>query len=100
MSDVDAVDRVLSPVLEAAGELARSASQVGEEARGGQDAAAIPAAQLAVARLRGQARDLLARLDETGTRLSMLEEAAQLVVHGDRFVLPPMEEGERRQEEF
>jgi len=76
VSDVDAVDRVLSPVLEAAGELARSASQVGEEARGGQDAAAIPAAQQAVARLRGQARDLLARLDETGTRLSMLEEAA------------------------
>ncbi len=74
---MDAVDGVLSPVLEAADELARSASQVREGARGGQDAAAaIPAAQLAVARLREQAQALLARLDDTGARLSVLEEAA------------------------
>ena len=74
---MDGVDGVLSPVLEAADELARSASQVREEARSGHDAAAaIPAALLAVARLREQARALLARLDDTGARLSVLEEAA------------------------
>jgi tetratricopeptide (TPR) repeat protein len=77
VSDVDAVDRALQPLLEAAGELARSASQLREETLGDHDAAAaVPAAQLAVAQLRGQARDLLARLDETGARLSVLEEAA------------------------
>lgn len=77
MSDVDAVDRALLPLLDAAEELARSASQVRDQASGDHDAPPeIPAAQQAVARLRERARDLLARLDDTGIRLAMLEEAA------------------------
>ncbi len=77
MTGVDAVDRALLPLLNAADELARSASQAREEAHGDDDAAAaIPAAQRAVARLRGQAQQLLAQLDETGTQLSALEDAA------------------------
>lgn len=75
---MDAVGRALRTTLEAAGELARSASQVAGEPRSGADAATtIPAARLALSRLRGQARDLLARLDDADTRLSMLEAAAR-----------------------
>lgn len=75
---MDAVGRALRTTLEAAGELARSASQVAGEPRSGADAATtIPAARLALSRLRDQARDLLARLDDADTRLSTLETAAR-----------------------
>ena len=77
MSDVDAIDRALRPAVEAADVLARSAAQVAGEVRGQDEPpTTISAARSAVARLRGQAEDLLARLDNTDARLSELEEAA------------------------
>ena len=77
MSDVDAIDRALRPAVEAADVLARSAAQVAGEVRGQDEpTTTIPAARSVVARLRGQAEDLLARLDSTDARLSELEEAA------------------------
>ena len=77
MSDVDAIDRVLRPAVEAADVLARSAAQVSGEVRGQDEpTTTISAARSVVARLRGQAEDLLARLDNTDARLAELEEAA------------------------
>ncbi len=76
MPDTGGVDGALRPVLDAAGELARSAARAAEEVRRGGAAAAVPAARAAANRLRGQAQDLLIRLDDAGARLSALEAAA------------------------
>jgi len=73
---MDAVDRAFQPFLEAADQLARAASQAAEAARGDDLVATMPAARLALARLRSQAEQLVARLDDTDARLSVLEEAA------------------------
>ncbi len=73
---MEAAARALRPFVDAADELVKSAVQVTAQMRNDDPANTIPAARLAVARLRGQAQELLARLDDTDTRLSVLEEAA------------------------
>src|SRR5260370_9257303 len=73
---MEAAARALRPFVDAADELVKSAVQVTAQMRNDNQANTIPAARLAVARLRGQAQELLARLDDTDTRLSVLEAAA------------------------
>src|SRR5260370_39344956 len=73
---MEAAARALRPFVDAADELVKSAVQVTAQMRNDDPANTIPAARLAVARLRGQAQELLARLDDTDTRLSVPEEAA------------------------
>jgi hypothetical protein len=77
VSDTDAAGRVLQPFVVAARDLAKSADRVtGGLAGEDEPANTLPDARLAVARLRDQARDLLARLDDADAQLSVLEEAA------------------------
>jgi len=77
VSDVDAINRRLRLLTEAAGVLARSAGHVWADAPG-PDASltTIQAARTTVAQLRIQVQRLLDRLDETSHWLSAWEEAA------------------------
>ena len=93
MSDTGPANRVLQPFVVALTDLAKRAARVTDALRDDDEPAnTLPDARLAVARLRDQTRDLLARLEAADVQLSVLEQAARAARSQDPELWPDRRE--------